>query len=47
MKPMPLEFFAPLVKQVFDRKAYDPAVINKGARVKLSDEVMAAQRKAL
>ena len=32
----PLEFFAPLVREVFARKAYDPAVIKKGARVKLT-----------
>ena len=32
----PLEFFAPMVREVFARKAYDPAVINKGVRVPLS-----------
>ncbi len=40
----PLEFFAPMVREVFTRKAYAPAVINKGARVKLSDAATAAQR---
>jgi predicted HD phosphohydrolase len=30
-----LPFFAPLVKEVFARKAYDPAVIRKGQRVPL------------
>jgi predicted HD phosphohydrolase len=42
----PLEFFAPMVKQVFDRKAYDPAVIKKGMRASLSDRTVAAQRSA-
>jgi predicted HD phosphohydrolase len=32
----PLEFFAPMVREVFGRKAYDNAVINKGVRVPLS-----------
>ena len=32
----PLEFFAPMVREVFARQAYDPAVINKGVRVALS-----------
>jgi predicted HD phosphohydrolase len=30
-----LSFFAPLVKEVFARKAYDPAAIRKGERVPL------------
>jgi predicted HD phosphohydrolase len=42
----PLEFFAPMVREVFARKAYDPAVINKGAREKLSDASVAASRRA-
>ncbi len=31
----PLAFFAPLVREVFARKAYDPAVVRKGERVPL------------
>ena len=29
---LPIEFFAPLVRQVFSRNAYDPAVIRKAKR---------------
>jgi predicted HD phosphohydrolase len=29
---LPIEFFAPLVRQVFSRDAYDPAVMRKGER---------------
>lgn len=29
---LPIEFFAPLVRQVFSRNAYDPAVIRKAER---------------
>ena len=32
----PLEFFAPMVREVFARPAFDPAVIRPGARVALS-----------
>ena len=32
----PLEFFAPMVRDIFARKAYSPAVIKKGIRVPLS-----------
>lgn len=41
-----LEFFAPLVREVFARKAYDPGVVAKGARVPLADDKVAAQRRA-
>ncbi len=32
----PLAFFAPMVREVFARKAYDPSVINKGVRMPLT-----------
>lgn len=35
---MPLSAFAPMVEQVFARKAYDPAVIQKGVRVALTGQ---------
>jgi len=40
----PLEFFAPLVREVFARKAYNPAVINNQARIPLTNEGVAQQR---
>ena len=40
----PLSFFAPMVREVFARKPYDPAVIRAGERVPLVDADMAAQR---
>jgi predicted HD phosphohydrolase len=43
---LPLSFFAPMVREVFARKTYDPAVIRKGERVSLRDEVAAAGRAA-
>ncbi|MEY9999087.1 HD domain-containing protein [Sinorhizobium fredii] len=42
----PLDFFAPMVHEVFARKSYDPAVIRKDERVALKDESVAAQRAA-
>jgi predicted HD phosphohydrolase len=33
----PLEFFAPMVREVFAREANDPHVIRQVARVSLSD----------
>lgn len=36
--------FAPLVREVFARKAYDPAVIRAGERVPLTDPALAAGR---
>ena len=36
--------FAPLVREVFARKAYDPAVIRAGERVALTDPALAAER---
>ncbi len=41
---LPLEFFAPMVHEVFARNAYDPAVIRAGERVPLTDAAMAASR---
>jgi predicted HD phosphohydrolase len=40
-----LEFFAPLVHEVFNRKAYDPAVTAKGSRVSLTNSAAASQRR--
>lgn len=33
---LPIDFFAPLVREVFDRKPYDPAVIRPGERAPLT-----------
>lgn len=33
---LPLEIFAPLVREVFSRKAYDPVVLRRGAREPLA-----------
>ena len=41
---LPLEFFAPLVEEVFARPPYDPTVIRAGERIPLSDAETAAQR---
>lgn len=41
---LPLDFFAPILREVFARKPYDPAVIRAGARVALADAVAAAKR---
>ena len=39
----PLEFFAPLVREVFARPAFDPAVIRPGVRVPLSGSARLSQ----
>ena len=41
---LPIEFFAPLVEEVFARQAYDPDVIQTGKRVALSDAETARAR---
>ena len=41
---LPLEFFAPMVREVFARTPYDPEVIQEGVRVPLSDAQVAANR---
>lgn len=41
---MSIQDFAPLVREVFARKAYDPAVISAGERVALTDASLAAAR---
>ena len=41
---LPLEFFAPMVREVFARKPHDPAVLAPGMRVALSDPSVAAAR---
>ncbi|MDM8166915.1 HD domain-containing protein [Roseovarius sp.] len=43
---LPLEFFAPMVEEVFARKPYDPEVIRPGAREPLTDAEVAASRAA-
>lgn len=41
-----IDFFRPMVEQVFARKAYDPAVIRAGERVALTDPTIARERNA-
>ena len=41
---LPLEFFAPMVREVFDRVPYDPAVIRTGEREPLTNPQLAAER---
>ncbi len=42
---LPLEFFRPLVMEVFSREPYDPDVLRPGAREPLVNDAVAAQRK--
>lgn len=41
---LPLEFFAPMVEEVFARTPYDPQIIRPGAREPLTDKTVAAER---
>ena len=41
---LPLDFFAPMVRQIFARTPYDPAVIRAGERTPLADEQQAELR---
>jgi predicted HD phosphohydrolase len=41
---LPLDFFAPMVREVFDRKPYDPSVIRSGTREPLTNAPRAAGR---
>ncbi|WP_435140776.1 HD domain-containing protein [Pseudopelagicola sp. nBUS_19] len=41
---LPLEFFAPLVREVFEREPYNPDVIRVGQRVPLTDANIAEKR---
>jgi len=41
-----IDFFRPMVEQVFARKAYDPAIIRAGERVALTDPTVARERNA-
>lgn len=41
---LPLDFFRLLVRQIFDRKAYDPQVTRPGARVALQNPDLARER---
>jgi len=43
---LPLSFFAPMVDEVFARKAYAEDVVRTAARVALMDEAVAAERAA-
>jgi len=43
-KDLPLEFFAPMVREVFARNAYDPEVIRAGAREPLLHPARAQSR---
>jgi predicted HD phosphohydrolase len=43
---LPLAFFAPMVREVFARKSYDPAVVRTGLREALSADDVAAARAA-
>ncbi len=43
---LPIEFFAPMVQEIFARKAYDPAVVRSGEREPLTDAARAAERAA-
>lgn len=42
----PIEFFADMVRDTFARNAYDPAVVQTGVRIPLTDAAVAAERKA-
>ena len=42
----PLSFFADMVREVFDRTPYDPAVVQPGVRVPLTDDAVAEMRRA-
>lgn len=41
---LPLSFFAPMVREVFARTAYDPEVVQPGVRVPLVDPALAEER---
>jgi predicted HD phosphohydrolase len=43
---LPLEFFAPMVEEVFARRPYDPDVIKPGLRVPLENAALASERTA-
>lgn len=43
---LPLDFFAPMVREVFARKSYDPDVVRTGQRQALSDAAVAAVRRS-
>lgn len=43
----PLDFFAPMVREVFARKSYDPAVVRVGQREAMSNAALAAARSAI
>lgn len=46
-KSKPLEFFVPMVREVFARQAYDPKFTQAGLRMPLSDKSVAAVRHAV
>ena len=41
---LPIEFFAPMVHEVFAREPYDPDIIRPGIRLPLTDAAVAAKR---
>ncbi len=43
---LPIDFFAPMVREVFARKAHDPEVTQAGVRLPLQDATVAAERAA-
>lgn len=43
---LPIDFFAPMVQEIFARKAYDPTVVRAGEREPLTDPARAAERAA-
>jgi predicted HD phosphohydrolase len=43
---LPIEFFTQMVREVFAREPYDPAVIRPGERISLTDSSVASQRGA-
>lgn len=43
---LPVDFFRPMVEEVFARKAYDPAINRSGERVPPRDPAVAAERQA-
>ncbi|NEI32636.1 HD domain-containing protein [Rhizobium leguminosarum] len=45
-KTLPLEFFAPMVREGFARKAHNPQVVRKGERVPLTSDTIAASRQS-
>ena len=43
---LPLDFFQPMILEIFERKPFDPQVIQNGKRVPLVDDMVASERAA-